>query len=95
MQYCRLFARVNQPLEVDENRLRQALDDLFQPSDDINWQKVAAAVALTRRVSVISGGLAPGKPRRWRSCLPRWCKWLMAHAVAFVLPHQPEKQPLA
>ncbi|MDV2904604.1 exodeoxyribonuclease V subunit alpha [Phytobacter diazotrophicus] len=55
------FARVNQPLEVDENRLRQALDDLFQPSDDINWQKVAAAVALTRRVSVISGGPGTGK----------------------------------
>jgi exodeoxyribonuclease V alpha subunit len=61
MQYCRFFARVNQPLEVDENRLRQALDDLFQPSDDINWQKVAAAVALTRRVSVISGGPGTGK----------------------------------
>ncbi|QOV67983.1 exodeoxyribonuclease V subunit alpha [Citrobacter sp. BDA59-3] len=55
------FAKVNQPLEVDENRLRQALDDLFQPSDDINWQKVAAAVALTRRVSVISGGPGTGK----------------------------------
>lgn len=55
------FAVVNQPLEVDENRLRQALDDLFQPSDDINWQKVAAAVALTRRVSVISGGHGTGK----------------------------------
>ncbi|XWJ93399.1 exodeoxyribonuclease V subunit alpha [Phytobacter ursingii] len=55
------FAEVNQPLAVDENRLRQALDNLFQPSDDINWQKVAAAVALTRRVSVISGGPGTGK----------------------------------
>ncbi|MEN0579089.1 exodeoxyribonuclease V subunit alpha [Phytobacter palmae] len=55
------FAEVNQPLTVDENRLRQALDDLFLPSDDINWQKVAAAVALTRRVSVISGGPGTGK----------------------------------
>lgn len=55
------FARVNHPLAVDENRLRQALDNLFQPSDDINWQKVAAAVALTRRVSVISGGPGTGK----------------------------------
>ncbi len=55
------FARVNHPLAVDENRLRQALDNLFQPSDDINLQKVAAAVALTRRVSVISGGPGTGK----------------------------------
>lgn len=55
------FAKVNHPLAVDENRLRQALDNLFQPSDDINWQKVAAAVALTRRVSVISGGPGTGK----------------------------------
>ncbi|XPE45459.1 AAA family ATPase [Shigella flexneri] len=29
----------------------------------MDWQKVAAAVALTRRISVISGGPGPGKPR--------------------------------
>lgn len=55
------FAQVNQPLAVDENRLRQALDALFPPSEEINWQKVAAAVALTRLVSVISGGPGTGK----------------------------------
>ncbi len=55
------FARVNQPLAVDETRLKQALDDLFPATDTINWQKVAAAVALTRRVSVISGGPGTGK----------------------------------
>ncbi len=56
------FAEVNQPLVVDEVRLQQALNELFPPSDDINWQKVAAAVALTRRrVSVISGGPGTGK----------------------------------
>lgn len=55
------FARVNQPLAVDETRLKQGLDDLFPATDTINWQKVAAAVALTRRVSVISGGPGTGK----------------------------------
>lgn len=55
------FASVNQPLEVDEDRLREALDALFPASDEINWQKVAAAVALTRRISVISGGPGTGK----------------------------------
>ncbi len=33
----------------------------FSVSDEINWQKVAAAVALTRRISVISGGPGTGK----------------------------------
>jgi exodeoxyribonuclease V alpha subunit len=55
------FARVNQPLEVDETRLKQALDALFPTTEVINWQKVAAAVALTRRISVISGGPGTGK----------------------------------
>lgn len=49
--------------EVDEvQRLRRILDDLFPPvSDGIDWQKVAAAVAATRGVSVISGGPGTGK----------------------------------
>ncbi|WP_034946771.1 exodeoxyribonuclease V subunit alpha [Erwinia oleae] len=44
----------------DETRLRTALDRHFgqQPDD---WQKIAAAVALTRQVSVISGGPGTGK----------------------------------
>lgn len=45
------------PLEV-----RSVLDRLFSPPEpDVDWQKVAAAVALTRRVSVISGGPGTGK----------------------------------
>lgn len=55
------FARVNQPIQVDEARLKQALDALFPETEAINWQKVAAAVALTRRISVISGGPGTGK----------------------------------
>ncbi|VFS75745.1 Exodeoxyribonuclease V alpha chain [Raoultella planticola] len=40
---------------------RKTLDALFPASDEIDWQKVAAAVALTRRISVISGGPGTGK----------------------------------
>ena len=47
---ARFFNEANQVLEVDETRL-----------DEIDWQKVAAAVALTRRISVISGGPGTGK----------------------------------
>ncbi|PKH25043.1 exodeoxyribonuclease V subunit alpha [Enterobacterales bacterium CwR94] len=40
--------------------IRHQLDILFGQQPE-NWQKVAAAVALTRRVSVISGGPGTGK----------------------------------
>jgi len=39
----------------------QALDQLVAPEHCLNWQKVAAAVALTRRFAVISGGPGTGK----------------------------------
>lgn len=51
-------------LSVDEDRLRDILHSLFDEEtsgSDINWQKVAAAVAATRRISVISGGPGTGK----------------------------------
>ncbi|MFS2225442.1 exodeoxyribonuclease V subunit alpha [Pantoea sp. B65] len=45
---------------ADSSVLRAVLDQLFgqQPED---WQKVAAAVAITRKISVISGGPGTGK----------------------------------
>ena len=58
---ARFFNEANQVLEVDEARLASTLDALFPPGDEIDWQKVAAAVALTRRISVISGGPGTGK----------------------------------
>ncbi|MBR9875800.1 MAG: exodeoxyribonuclease V subunit alpha [Vibrionaceae bacterium] len=39
----------------------QFLDELIPLSACVNWQKVAAAVALTRRFAVISGGPGTGK----------------------------------
>lgn len=58
---ARFFNEVNQAIDVDEAQLSRILDALFPPADEVNWQKVAAAVALTRRISVISGGPGTGK----------------------------------
>ncbi|MBJ9163180.1 exodeoxyribonuclease V subunit alpha [Citrobacter farmeri] len=58
---ARFFSEVNQPIAVDEALLTQTLEALFPTTGEINWQKVAAAVALTRRISVISGGPGTGK----------------------------------
>ncbi|WP_127957424.1 exodeoxyribonuclease V subunit alpha [Serratia microhaemolytica] len=59
------FIASNQPLTIaDEQRVRSLLDQLFGCADadtEINWQKVAAAVAVTRRIAVISGGPGTGK----------------------------------
>ncbi len=53
---------VNEARDVNENLLTETLDRLFGRSGtEINWQKVAAAVAATRRISVISGGPGTGK----------------------------------
>ncbi|EEP0996307.1 exodeoxyribonuclease V subunit alpha [Salmonella enterica] len=58
---ARFFNEVNQAIDVDEAQLPRILDALFPTTDEVNWQKVAAAVALTRRISVISGGPGTGK----------------------------------
>ncbi|WP_086873607.1 exodeoxyribonuclease V subunit alpha [Kosakonia pseudosacchari] len=58
------FFAAQAPLQdIDEARMAQTLETLFpaSPGSEINWQKVAAAVALTRRISVISGGPGTGK----------------------------------
>ena len=46
---ARFFSETNAPLPCDEAQLRQTLDRLFDSGEDTDWQKVAAAVALTRR----------------------------------------------
>ncbi|MFA3780142.1 exodeoxyribonuclease V subunit alpha [Yersinia sp. 1652 StPb PI] len=53
---------VNEARGINESLLTETLDRLFGRSDtEIDWQKVAAAVAATRRISVISGGPGTGK----------------------------------
>ncbi|KNC11950.1 exonuclease V subunit alpha [Klebsiella sp. RIT-PI-d] len=61
LSVARFFSEQNQPMAVDETQLAEILNVLFPSSEDIDWQKVAAAVALTRRISVISGGPGTGK----------------------------------
>ncbi|MBR9788169.1 MAG: exodeoxyribonuclease V subunit alpha [Vibrionaceae bacterium] len=51
-------ATLNQANKVQD---LQFLDELIPLSACVNWQKVAAAVALTRRFAVISGGPGTGK----------------------------------
>lgn len=47
---------------LEESRLRAILDQLFgEAAASPDWQKIAAAVALTRRIAVISGGPGTGK----------------------------------
>lgn len=58
---ARFFNEANQPLQFDAKQLQHTLDTLFASTESVNWQKVAAAVALTRRISVISGGPGTGK----------------------------------
>ncbi len=60
-----LLQRASEPLPVPEAAARQWLDRFFVPSAeasaDTDWQKVACAVALRARLSVITGGPGTGK----------------------------------
>lgn len=49
--------------DVDEAQLSQDLDVLFtsSPESTVDWQKIASATALLRRLTVISGGPGTGK----------------------------------
>ena len=63
---ARFFNEANRVLEMDEARLASTLNALFLPPAKPTG-KSGAAVALTRRISVISGGPGPGRPPPWRS----------------------------
>jgi exodeoxyribonuclease V alpha subunit len=48
--------------KIEETRLRTILDRLFgAETNEPDWQKIAAAVAATRKIAVISGGPGTGK----------------------------------
>lgn len=53
------------PLLEETQPVSQVLNRLFEnngdAADDVDWQKVAAAVAVTQRVAIISGGPGTGK----------------------------------
>ncbi len=60
-----LLQRASEPLPVAELKAREWLDRFFarsgQTPADTDWQKVACAVALRARLSVITGGPGTGK----------------------------------
>ncbi|MCS2147283.1 exodeoxyribonuclease V subunit alpha [Scandinavium manionii] len=58
---ARFFSQSELEASGDDALLTTTLAALFPPTDEVDWQKVAAAVALTRRISVISGGPGTGK----------------------------------
>ncbi|MCS3603077.1 exodeoxyribonuclease V alpha subunit [Buttiauxella sp. BIGb0471] len=58
---AQFFVQENRPIALNESQVINVLNQLFEPLPETDWQKVAAAVALTRRISVISGGPGTGK----------------------------------
>ena len=62
---ARALIQRSRPVElpIDQRRLSEGLDDLFQAPDGqvTDWQKSAAATAVLRNLSVISGGPGTGK----------------------------------
>ncbi|MBB1202894.1 exodeoxyribonuclease V subunit alpha [Enterobacteriaceae bacterium 89] len=58
---AQFFTHSGPVAEDQQPQIAAALAALFPPSAETDWQKVAAAVALTRRISVISGGPGTGK----------------------------------
>lgn len=55
--------------DVDRPLLRDGLVRLFPGNDGVDWQRVAAAVAVLRPLSVVSGGPGTGKTRTVTSIL--------------------------
>lgn len=67
---------------IDDARLAAGLERLFpQRGDDIDWQRVAAAVAVLKRLAVISGGPGTGKTTTV-TCL-----------LALLMEQSPERAP--
>lgn len=59
---AQFIASERDTMPIDEPAIRSVLDRLFpDASEEVDWQKVAAAVALTRRIAIISGGPGTGK----------------------------------
>ncbi|MBJ6136331.1 exodeoxyribonuclease V subunit alpha [Marinobacter litoralis] len=60
-QRLALPSPVAEPGSPAANTLSQALNTLFKPSEDIDYQKLACALAARSRFSVITGGPGTGK----------------------------------
>ena len=61
---AQFFRQEHPVVDIDENALIKALNQLFptaKENKETNWQKVAASVAITSPISIISGGPGTGK----------------------------------
>ncbi|WP_109399957.1 exodeoxyribonuclease V subunit alpha [Proteus sp. TJ1640] len=61
---AQFFRREQAIVDIDENELIKVLNQLFpvtKENQETNWQKVAASVAITSPISIISGGPGTGK----------------------------------
>jgi exodeoxyribonuclease V alpha subunit len=81
-----LLQRASEPLAVSEAEAREWLDRFFVPNPEApnatDWQKLACAVALRARLSVITGGPGTGKT------------YTAARLLALLLALHPEGSPL-
>lgn len=81
-----LLQRASEPLTVPEAAAREWLDRFFVPNPEepnaTDWQKVACAVALRARLSVITGGPGTGKT------------YTAARLLALLLALHPDGSPL-
>ena len=81
-----LLQRAGEPLAVPEAAAREWLDRFFAPNPEeptaTDWQKVACAVALRARLSVITGGPGTGKT------------YTAARLLALLLALHPDGSPL-
>jgi exodeoxyribonuclease V alpha subunit len=81
-----LLQRASEPLAVPEAAAREWLDRFFAPNTEepatTDWQKVACAVALRARLSVITGGPGTGKT------------YTAARLLALLLALHPDGSPL-
>ncbi len=63
-QVSDVLTRLSRPtLEVKKEKLKQQLSLVFPPNnlEGIDWQKIAAATAITKQLAVITGGPGTGK----------------------------------
>lgn len=55
------FFSYNPKKKVNTKKLKKILNNLFNSNEKTNWQKIAIAMAVTKKITIISGGPGTGK----------------------------------